>query len=114
MKILIVEDNLSMRRMIKEFVQDHVDEFVECSDGSEALNSYVQHHPDLVLMDMKMGRVNGLEATRKIKQAFVEARIVIVSQWDTPALRSAAKEAGAEAYVNKKSLVPLREIIKAG
>ena len=44
----------------------------------------------------------------------LKARIVIVSQWESPELREAAKESGAMAYVNKKSLIPLRDIIEAG
>lgn len=112
MKILIVEDNELQRRIITEFVRDQVDEFVECSDGSGALASYSHHRPDVVLMDLQMTKVDGLEATRKIKKVFSDARIIIVSQWDTPALRKAAGESGAEEYVNKNDLLPLRELLK--
>ena len=112
MKVLIVDDSEPVRRMIKEFVQDQVDEFVDCNDGSEALTTYSQHHPDVVLMDIKMENVDGFEATRLIKGVFSGARIVIVSQWDTPALRKAARESGAEAYVSKLNLLPLRELLK--
>ena len=80
----------------------------------EALAAYAMHRPDLVLMDVEMKTMNGFDATREIKRDFPDARVVIVSQWDSPALREAAKEAGAEAYVNKKSLIPLRQIIEAG
>jgi NarL family two-component system response regulator LiaR len=65
-------------------------------------------------MDYEMKRMNGFDATRQIVDQFPEARVVIVSQWDSPSLRDAAKESGAMAYVNKKSLVPLRDIIEAG
>jgi CheY-like chemotaxis protein len=114
MKVMIVDDNKQVRRMIKSFVGDLVDEFVECSDGCEVLDAFVAHRPDLVLMDYEMKRMNGFDATRQIVDQFPEARVVIVSQWDSPSLRDAAKESGAMAYVNKKSLVPLRDIIEAG
>ena len=113
MKVMIVDDSAPVRRMITSFVGDLVSEFVECVDGCEALAAYEKHRPDLVLMDYEMRRMNGFEATKKIKAAFPAARIVIVSQWDSPDLREAAGEAGAEAYISKKSLVPLREIIEA-
>ena len=114
MKVLIVEDSEPVRRMIKRFIRDQVDEFVECADGCEALGAYRQHHPDLVLMDNKMTQMGGFEATREIKAAFPEARVFIVSQWDSPALREAARAAGAESYISKADLLPLRDLLKAG
>jgi CheY-like chemotaxis protein len=111
MKLMIVEDNPQIRRMLRSFLEDLVDEFVECSDGSEALIAYSEHHPDLVLMDVQMKHLDGLDTTREIKSAFPGARVVMVSHWDSPALREAATKAGAEGYVRKVSLLPLREII---
>jgi DNA-binding NarL/FixJ family response regulator len=55
----------------------------------------------MVLMDIKMNQVGGFEATREIKAAFPEARVFIVSQWDSPALREAARAAAAESYISK-------------
>jgi CheY-like chemotaxis protein len=114
MKVLIVEDSEQMRRMIKRFIRDQVDEFVECEDGSEALAAYSQHHPDLVLMDVQMRNIDGFRATREIKAASSSARVVIVSQWDSPKLRETASVAGAEGYVTKMDLMPLRDFLEAG
>jgi CheY-like chemotaxis protein len=114
MKILIVEDIEPVRRMVKSFIEDLVDEFVECGDGREALYTYTQHRPDVVLMDIKMSQVGGFEATRQVKAAFPEARVLIISQWDSPGLRERARTAGAESYISKADLLPLRELIKAG
>jgi len=113
MKVMIVEDSAPVRRMITSFLGDVVDECVECEDGSEALKTYSEHHPDLVLMDIGMKEVDGLVATKLIKNMFPAARIFIVSQWDTPALRRAALESGAEGYVNKKNLLLLRDIVRS-
>jgi len=113
MKLMIVDDNAQVRRMITSFLSDLVGEFIECSDGCEALSAYATHRPDLVLMDFQMKNTNGFEATRQIKRDFPEARVVIVSQWDSEALREAAAKSGADAYVNKKSLLPLRDFIRA-
>ena len=114
MKVLIVDDSEPMRRMIKTFIADLVGEMFECDDGSEALAAYGDHQPDLVLMDLKMAGVDGLAATRQIRQVFPEARIVIVSQWDAAPLRAAARLAGAEDYVGKSDLLPLRRILGEG
>jgi len=112
MRVMIVDDSAEVRRMITSFIGDLVSEFVECSDGCEALAAYAEHRPDLVLMDYQMTRMNGFHATRAIKKDFPDACIVIVSQWDSSALREAAKDSGADAYVNKKSLLPLRDFVR--
>jgi two-component system, chemotaxis family, chemotaxis protein CheY len=114
MKVLIVDDSEPMRRMIKTLLSDLVGEIFECSDGCEALAAYQEHRPDLVLMDMKMDVTDGLAATRQIKQFFPEARIVMVSQWEDAQLRDDARLAGAEAYVGKSDLQPLRRILADG
>lgn len=100
--------------MIKSFIGDLVDDFVECSGGDAALETYARHHPDLVLMDIKMEGMSGLEATGRIKKDFPEARVIIISQWEGPVLREAARMAGAEDFISKTDLLPLRHILEAG
>jgi CheY-like chemotaxis protein len=111
MKLLIVEDNDGMRRTIKSVVEDIAEECLECADGDEAVALYAQHLPDWVLMDVKMERMGGLEATRQIKAGFPGANIVIVTDYDDPGMRLAALRAGARGYVTKKKLFDLRQIL---
>lgn len=73
MKVLIVDDSEPMRRMIKTYLADLVGETFECGDGSEALTAYREHQPDFVLMDLKMTKMDGLDATRQIMQCFPKA-----------------------------------------
>lgn len=111
MTILIVEDNDSMRQMIKKLLGDLTEAFKECVDGAQALVTYRQYSPDWVLMDIKMKEIDGLAATRQIKSAFPNARIVIVTGYDDARLRAAAQEAGASAYLPKENLLELRQIL---
>lgn len=114
MPILIVEDNVPMRQMIKELLGDLTEAFTECGDGAQALEAYRQYRPDWVLMDIKMKEMDGLLATRQIKAAFPEARVVIVTGFDDAKLREAALSAGACAYVSKGNLLELRQILSQG
>jgi CheY-like chemotaxis protein len=111
MKILIVEDNQAMRRLIRRTVAEVADEISECSDGATACSLYLQLRPDWVLMDIEMGEVNGLVATRQIKANDPHARIVIVTNYDDKRLRETARVAGACEYVLKEDLLSLQRIL---
>jgi len=111
MRILIVEDNPSVRKMMVSFLARVAGEIHECGEGVEALAAYAQTKPDWVLMDIAMGEVDGLTATRRIKSEFPEARIVIVTNLDDDDLRQAARDAGACDYVLKQDLVGLPAIL---
>jgi CheY-like chemotaxis protein len=112
MRLLIVEDNYQMRRLIRSFVGDLVEAVFECGDGSEALEAYRAYQPDWVLMDIEMKKLDGISATRQIKADFPDARIIIVTEYDQPDWRDEAKRAGACDYVLKESLVQLRGILQ--
>jgi len=113
MRLLIVEDSQQMRREIKLFVSDLAEEIGECGDGAGALAAYSAQHPDWVLMDIRMEEVDGLTATRQIKAAYPEARIVILTGYDDVELREAARSAGACEYVTKQNLLEVRRILGA-
>jgi CheY-like chemotaxis protein len=112
LKLLIVEDSASVRRLIKSLVALLADEIHECADGAEALAAYNSHRPDFVLMDIQMGLLDGIEATRRIKAADPAARIIIVTDYDQPDLREAAQQAGACAYVVKENLLEVVEFLR--
>jgi CheY-like chemotaxis protein len=112
MKLLIVEDNLPMRRVIRRMVADLATEISECNDGSDALARYAELKPDWVLMDIEMKHMNGIAATREIKAAFPDARILIVTNYNDPTLRAAAEQAGARGYVLKENLLELPKLLQ--
>ena len=114
MKILIIDDNEQMRRMMKTLVRDLVDCVFECDDGARALSAYTEHHPDWVLMDIDLPTVDGISATRQIVAAHPEARIMIVTNYDDARLRERACSAGACEYVVKENLMEMRRILALG
>lgn len=111
MKLLIVEDNIEMRRLIKSLVGKMAEAVYECGDGHEALAAYAAHRPDFVLMDIEMGETDGIRATREIMNSFPEARIIIVTNHDDDNFREAAHAAGAYEYVVKQNLFELRRLL---
>lgn len=111
MCLMVVEDNPEMRRVIRRMLTGVATQIVECADGGEALAVYTQAQPDWVLMDIELGRVDGIAATRQIKAAFPEARIIIVTNHGAEALRTAAWEAGVCGYVLKENLLSIRAML---
>jgi CheY-like chemotaxis protein len=112
MKLLIVEDNPSVRRILKLMAEPFADEILECADGEESIQIYRTEKPDFVLMDINLGKTDGINATRQIKNYDSNAKIIIVTSYDETDLRQAAAEAGAIGYVVKEDLSPLSSIIK--
>jgi CheY-like chemotaxis protein len=110
-RILLVDDSPHVRAVLRAVLADIAFDMAECSDGDEALASYEAFRPDLVLMDVRMPRMDGIEATVLLKKAHPTARIVIVSDHEHDDLRAAARQAGAEGYVIKTDLLVLRELL---
>ena len=114
MKVLIVEDHPPMRNLIRSVVHDLAEGISECGDGSEVVAMYTSQNlsgDDCVLMDLEMPKVDGLEATRRLRAAYPDARVIIVTQFGDSHLRVAANQAGACGYVVKENLLQLRELI---
>jgi CheY-like chemotaxis protein len=109
--LLIVEDNVKMRRMIKSLFAESNYHLIECEDGSEALAAYNQYNPDWVLMDIMMKRLDGISATKQILNYYPNAKVIIVTDYDDNELRKQAESAGAYNYVLKEDLQSLFEII---
>jgi DNA-binding NarL/FixJ family response regulator len=113
MTLLIVDDNPQFRSLIRIVVADLADEVSECADGDEAVAAYDSRRPDWVLMDLKMARMGGLEATRRLVAADRTARVLIVTDYDDVHWRAAASEAGACGYVLKENLLDIRHLLEA-
>jgi two-component system response regulator DegU len=113
LKLLIVEDNQPMRDLIRSIISDLAGDITECGDGAEALSAYTRCRPDWVLMDIRMKEMDGISATRQIKASYPEANIMIVTDYDSPNMREAARQAGACEYVTKENLLDMRRFLLA-
>jgi CheY-like chemotaxis protein len=113
MTLLIVDDNASVRRLIKTILANRADDIHECADGVDALAIYSIVQPDFVLMDISMKGLDGITATRRIKMAYPGAMVIIVTDYDEPPLREAAQAAGACGYVLKENLFEVDRLLAA-
>lgn len=111
MKVLIVEDNPAMRRMIRRVIAQVAGDICECGDGVTAYSLYSELRPDWVLMDIELGVVNGLAVTRQIKRDYPDASIIIVTNYNDAQLRNIAFQAGAYDYVLKENLHQLEKLL---
>lgn len=104
--VMLVDDQDLFRDMARSMLAAS-NEFVvvaEADDGSAAVDQYALSRPDVVLMDVQMAKMNGLEATRRIVDAYPDAAIVLVSMRADPEYDRAGREAGALGFIAKREL----------
>jgi DNA-binding NarL/FixJ family response regulator len=101
--ILIVDDHAVWRQGIKDLLRDEPDLEVlgECADGNEAMQTIVSMSPDLVLMDVNMPGMNGMQVTRQIKSDRHKAAIIMLTAYDDVEQAVHAIRAGAQAFCPK-------------
>jgi DNA-binding NarL/FixJ family response regulator len=102
-RVLIVDDQVPFReasRMVVEMT-DGFEVAGEASDGEEAVRMAVELEPDLVLMDVQMPRLNGIEATRQICELPSPPRVLVMSTHESGDFAGPAMAAGAMAFIPK-------------
>jgi len=104
-RILLVDDHPIVRQGLKTILEGHVDwEIVgEASDGAEAVAKAQQLHPDVMVLDVTMPTMNGLEACRLLRRQLPHLEILFVTQHDSPQMMREALDAGARGYVVKSN-----------
>ncbi len=102
-KILLLEDQGSFRQFIKESLHRQFPKMLieDAGDGIEALQKVTSFTPDLIFMDIQLPGESGLELTKKIKGWHPHIRIVIMTLYDLPEYRKAAKRYGVQDFVTK-------------
>ena len=102
--ILIVEDHEAVRRSLRDWLQVEFPQcrVIEASSGEEAIALIRTESPRLVVMDISLPGMGGIEATRRIKAALPSAQVVMLTIHEDDAHRVDATRAGASAYVPKR------------
>src|SRR5271157_5975472 len=104
--VLIADDHALVREGISAFLKMHGDIEVvgEASDGIDAIDKCKKHKPDVVLMDISMPALGGLEATVEIKKAQPEIKILVLTQYDDKEYIARFLKAGVSGYLLKKGV----------
>ena len=99
-RILVAEDNDSNYLLMTFILKGHF-EFFRANNGQEAVEKASTEHPDLILMDLKMPKMDGLEATRQIKEMLPNLPIIALTANAFDSDRMQAMEAGCDAFLSK-------------
>lgn len=111
---MIVEDHIDIRRLLKTILSvGHKNslEFIDCESGEEAIEQYATQRPDLVLMDIELGKMNGFEAATFILNTDKEANVLFVSSHDSPSIRKKASELPVRGFISKDDLSQVHQYI---
>ncbi len=102
-KILIVEDNPQNMRLIEMLLRTKSYTLLKATDGEEAMNIATTEQPDLIIMDMQLPKVSGLEVTRRLRQmpSFSHIPIIAVTAYAMKGDKEKFIEAGCDAYLSK-------------
>ena len=104
-RVLIAEDHKMMREGLRSLLEERLgyECVAEANDGEEAVIKAREFHPDIVIMDIALPNLNGIEATRQIKSHHPEIEVVVLSMYATRNYVLQVLQAGASAYLLKES-----------
>lgn len=111
--VVLADDHVLVRQGIRQFLEETGDIKVmaEAGDGAEAIQLVQQLRPDIVVMDINMPKVTGVEATRRIKQHFPAVQVLVLTAYDDAPYIRALLHAGADGYILKTA--PAEELVQA-
>jgi len=117
--IVVVDDSADYREIVRHLIAPESDMRIvgEAADGEEALAVVHRERPDIVITDLVMPHLNGVELTRRIRRELPHTRIILMSSHPEDAYRLMASDSGADVFVNKwvihDTLVPaIRDLVR--
>lgn len=100
-KILVVDDSSLARRTARALLEEMGHQVEEASDGAQALERFYLNQPDLVVLDMVMNGMYGLEVLTKLRELKPDVRVIVITADIQDSTQLQVREAGAAAFINK-------------
>ena len=100
-KILVVDDSGMSRRTLRKILEPAGHQVLEAADGIAALEQYFLDRPDLVMLDLTMTGMYGIDVLKKLREMDPQARVIVGSADIQSSTRHLVEEAGATAFINK-------------
>ena len=100
-KVLVVDDSFMSRRIVRGFLESEGHEVTEAEDGLAALERYSVEKPDLVLLDMVMVGMYGIQVLQKLREIDAQARVIVTTADIQTSTREMASQAGSRGFVTK-------------
>src|SRR5258707_7493291 len=99
-RVLVVDDHALLRTGVANIINQETDLAVvaEAANGRDAVEAFRVHRPDVVLMDLRMPVMEGVEAVRRIREIDPQARVIVLTTYDADEDIARALQAGAEGY----------------
>jgi DNA-binding NarL/FixJ family response regulator len=111
LKVVVADDNPAVLRQLVSLLETEFDVVCTAENGQGALECARRYHPDIVVLDLEMPVLNGIEATREVRKIGPTPAVVICSVETDPEIVEATQQAGALGYVFKARIT--RDLIKA-
>ena len=102
-KVLLVDDNPANMHLVRFILKKHGYEVIEAINGLDGVKAAIEEHPDLVLMDIQLPDIHGLEATKRIKESREAGKIPVIAltSYAMTGDKERALEAGCDGYISK-------------
>lgn len=101
-RVLVVDDDQMLRSSVVDLLEElGLSVVAEAEDGERGVALAAEYHPDVVLMDLRMPGIDGIEATRRIRRTDPQAQVVIYSAYDEAGFQAGAQDAGVTCYLVK-------------
>jgi DNA-binding NarL/FixJ family response regulator len=113
-RILIADDNAAVRQAIREMLHQYPGWQVvgEAGDGMAAVKRTHELHPDMLIIDVRMPRLDGLQATKQIMACAPNTTVIALSTFADVTVRREMEEAGCSAFIRKEDIVDLPHVIE--
>jgi DNA-binding NarL/FixJ family response regulator len=102
-RVVIADDHPAVRMSFEAYLdaQDGIEVVGACENGRDAVALAQSREPDVVVMDVRMPVIDGIEATRQIKRLVPETRVILISAYEERELRDSGQQAGADHFLFK-------------